>query len=138
MNQYFNKSIRHKSLFILYLTLLNSFITFIFPNSKKHYNQKEVLKKKFKKDIDFIQACLNGKKIESFEKYDKPKISLIIPFYNGEQYLTRLLRSIQMQELKEIEIIFIEDCSTDNGLELLEKYSEIDKRIKIIKNKKNI
>ena len=42
-----------------------------------------------------------------------------------------------MQELKEIEIIFVEDCSTDNGLELLEKYSKIDKRIKIIKNKRN-
>ena len=137
MNRFFNINIRIKSFFILFLTILNGFIIFINPNSKKHYNQKVVLKKKFKKDIDFIQSCLNDRKIESFEKYDKPKITLIIPFYNGEKYLARLLRSIQMQELKEIEIIFVEDCSTDNGLEQLEKYSKIDKRIKIIKNKKN-
>ena len=137
MNHFFNKNIRHKSLFILYLTILNCFFNLIISNSKKYYNQKKVLKKKFKKDINFIKSCLNDKKIKSFERFDKPKISLIIPFYNGEKYLTRLLRSIQMQELKEIEIIFVEDCSTDNGLELLEKYSKIDKRIKIIKNKRN-
>jgi glycosyltransferase involved in cell wall biosynthesis len=137
INRFFNQNIKHKYFLFLFLTILNGFIIFIIPNSKKQFNQKEFLKNKFKKDIDFIQSCLNDTKIESFKKYEKPKITLIIPFYNGEKYLTRLLRSIQKQELKELEIIFVEDCSTDNGLELLEKYSKIDKRIIIIKNKKN-
>lgn len=42
-----------------------------------------------------------------------------------------------MQKLKEIEIIFIEDCSTDEGFQLLKEYSKIDKRIVLIKNEKN-
>ena len=51
--------------------------------------------------------------------------------------MNRLLRSIQNQKLKEIEIIFIEDCSTDKGFQLLKEYSKYDKRIVLIKNEKN-
>ena len=39
--------------------------------------------------------------------------------------------------LKEFEIIFIDDCSNDNGVKLINEYIEIDKRIKLIKNKIN-
>ena len=136
-----NKSIKLKYLLLFFSTILNLYLIYIIHISKKNFlnyeNINPILKEKFKKEIDFIQSCLNESKIESHEKYDKPKISLVIPFYNAEKYLTRLLKSIQNQELKEIEIIFVEDCSTDNGLKLLEKYSKKDKRIIIIRNKKN-
>ena len=66
-----------------------------------------------------------------------PYISIFIPIYNKEQYLKRSIGSIQSQTLKNIEIIAINDCSTDNSLNVLKKLSKADKRIKIINNDRN-
>lgn len=65
-----------------------------------------------------------------------PKVSIIIPIYNMEKYLARCLDSVINQTLKDIEIICINDGSTDNSLEILTKYSKKDSRITVI-NKKN-
>lgn len=62
-----------------------------------------------------------------------PKISVIIPVYNTEEYLDKCVQSVINQTLKEIEIICIDDGSTDNSFEILKKYAKIDKRITIIK-----
>jgi len=67
---------------------------------------------------------------------DKIKVSIIIPVYNVEKYLRKCLDSVINQTLKEIEIICVNDGSTDNSPKILEEYSLKDKRIKII-NKKN-
>lgn len=61
----------------------------------------------------------------------KVKVSIIIPVYNKEEYLTECLNSVTNQTLTEIEIICINDGSTDNSLELLEQYKQKDNRIKI-------
>ena len=61
-----------------------------------------------------------------------PKISIIIPVYNSEKYLSECLDSIVNQTLKEIEIICVNDGSTDNSLSILKEYTSKDKRIKII------
>ena len=66
----------------------------------------------------------------------KPKISVIIPVYNVEKYLNRCLDSIVNQTLKDIEIICVNDGSTDNSLQILNEYASKDSRIKII-DKKN-
>lgn len=60
------------------------------------------------------------------------KVSVIIPIYNVEKYLTECLESIINQTLKDIEIILINDGSTDNTYEIIEKYQKIDNRIKVI------
>ncbi len=60
-----------------------------------------------------------------------PKVSVIIPVYNVEQYLKRCLDSVFNQTLKDIEIICVNDGSTDNSLKILEEYAKNDKRIKI-------
>ena len=79
----------------------------------------------------------------SYEKYisknnkNIPKISVFIPIYNKEQYIKRSIGSIQRQTLKEIEIVAVNDCSTDNSLEILEQLAKEDHRIKIINNKEN-
>ena len=65
------------------------------------------------------------------------KVSVIIPVYNAAQYLERCLDSVINQTLKDIEIICINDCSTDNSLEILEEYASKDNRIKIIDFKEN-
>lgn len=65
-----------------------------------------------------------------------PLISVIIPIYNSEKYLKKCLDSIINQTLKDIEIICVNDGSTDNSLKILQKYKEKDDRIQIfnIKN----
>ena len=60
------------------------------------------------------------------------KVSIIIPVYNTEKYLKQSLDSVINQSLKDIEIICINDGSTDNSLQILEEYSRQDERIKII------
>lgn len=64
------------------------------------------------------------------------KISIIIPVYNTEKYLRKCLESVVNQTLKDIEIICVNDGSTDNSLKILEEFARLDKRI-ILKSQKN-
>jgi glycosyltransferase involved in cell wall biosynthesis len=64
-------------------------------------------------------------------------VSVFLPIYNKEKYLFRCINSIKSQSLKNIEIIAINDCSTDNSLKMLKKLSKNDNRIKIINNDRN-
>lgn len=68
-------------------------------------------------------------------KIDTPKISLIIPLYNSEKTLIPLINSIQNQTLKELEIILINDNSSDKTESLLTKLKKEDTRIITITNK---
>ena len=61
-----------------------------------------------------------------------PKVSILVPCYNVEKYLTQCLDSIVNQTLKDIEIIVINDGSTDSTLDIIKSYAKKDKRIKII------
>ncbi|MBQ2408862.1 MAG: glycosyltransferase [Bacilli bacterium] len=60
------------------------------------------------------------------------KISIIIPVYNVEKYLERCLDSVLNQSYKNLEIILINDGSTDNSLDICLKYAKKDNRIKLI------
>lgn len=60
------------------------------------------------------------------------KISVIIPVHNTEKYLSRCLESITSQTYKNLEIICINDGSTDHSLDILEFYSHRDRRIKVL------
>lgn len=62
----------------------------------------------------------------------KPVVSVLIPVYNVEDYLSRCLDSVLGQTLQRIEVICVNDGSTDGSLEILEKYRKKDKRLKII------
>lgn len=66
-----------------------------------------------------------------------PKISVIVPVYNTEKYLPATLKFIAEQTFSDMEIIFVNDCSTDNSLALLQEYASNDKRVKILNNEKN-
>lgn len=61
-----------------------------------------------------------------------PNISVVIPVYNVEKYLPKCIDSVINQTLKDIEIILVNDGSTDNSGEICEKYAKSDKRIKYI------
>ena len=62
-----------------------------------------------------------------------PKVSVIIPVYNVEQYLRQCLDSVINQTLAEIEIICVDDGSTDSSLDILKEYADKDKRITVLK-----
>lgn len=66
----------------------------------------------------------------------EPLLSVIVPIYNTEDYLERCLNSIINQSYKNLEIILVNDGSTDSSKSICETYKKIDKRIKVI-NKKN-
>ena len=61
-------------------------------------------------------------------------ISVIIPVYNSEDYLFVTLNSILKQTYSDLEIICIDNCSTDSSVEILEYFSKKDERIVILRN----
>lgn len=61
-----------------------------------------------------------------------PKVSIIVPVFNVEKYLKECLDSILAQSLKEIEVICVDDGSTDKSPQILDRYQKKDKRIKVI------
>lgn len=64
------------------------------------------------------------------------KITIIVPIYNVEKYLRECLDSLLNQTFKDIEILCMNDGSTDGSVQILEEYKNKDKRIRVI-NKKN-
>ena len=62
-------------------------------------------------------------------------VSVIVPVYNMEKYLEKCLKSIIDQTYKKIEIIIVNDGSTDSSIEICNKFKENDNRIKIITKK---
>ena len=64
-----------------------------------------------------------------------PKISIIVPVYNVQQYIDKCLESLVNQTFKDIEIIIVDDGSPDESYKIYEKYAGQDNRIKIIKKK---
>lgn len=72
-------------------------------------------------------------KFEKEKGKEMPKVSVIIPVYNVEKYLSQCLDSLVNQTLSDIEIICIDDGSSDKSFEILQEYANKDSRIKIFK-----
>ena len=70
-------------------------------------------------------------------KKQTPKISVILPSYNGEKYIGQSIQSVIDQTEQDWELIIVNDCSTDNTLKICESFANKDKRIKVISNKIN-
>ena len=60
------------------------------------------------------------------------KVSVIVPIYNVEKYLSKCLESLINQTFKDIEILAISDGSPDNSVEIIKKYAKKDNRVKCI------
>lgn len=101
---------------------------------REYFSQlmKEQLKlqeETYKKNFEY------KKKIEE-EMMSRPKVSVILPVYNVAPYLRQALDSVINQTLTDIEIICVDDGSTDESGKILDEYKEKDERIKVI-HKKN-
>lgn len=67
---------------------------------------------------------------------NNPKVSVIVPVYNAESYLVRCIDSLLSQTLKDIELIFINDCSTDNSMDILSNIAHYE-NIRVLSTKRN-
>lgn len=65
-------------------------------------------------------------------------VSIITPLYNAEKYIGETIESVLNQSYKNWEMLIIDDSSKDNSLKIAKKYEVTDKRIKVIKNEKNL
>ena len=70
----------------------------------------------FNKAVHFITNCISSNlfKFQSNNLFEDPRISVVIPMYNCEKFILRAVKSIQYQNISDIEIILVDDNSTDN------------------------
>ena len=88
-----------------------------------------------------MKKCLDGilmKKIDIKEKILNPKISVVIPCYNCKKYIKSALRSVQNQNMADIEIIIQNDGSKIETVNYLKELQKEDPRIEIYNNEKNM
>lgn len=66
------------------------------------------------------------------------KVSVVVPIYNAELYLSKCLDSVLEQTLKEIEVIMVDDASIDNSIEIAKAYAQKDNRVRVLHSSKNL
>ena len=107
-------------------------------NNNKYENDIK-MKILLKKVNHYIFLCNKGFLLNRIKKSSKnPKITAVTASYNSEKTIKAAIRSIQNQDMTDIEIVIVDDASTDNSLKVLNKLKKQDPRIKIYKNKKNM
>ncbi len=137
----FKKNIIKASLILFIIISIN----IIYKNKKNKPLRKEIIAFKYRlllwweKTQIFFNICSRGFYLykKRFKKNKKPKFSIIIPVLNKRIYLLTVMRSIQNQKFENIEIIFVDDHSTDGSVELIQKFKLKDKRIVLIQHEIN-
>jgi cellulose synthase/poly-beta-1,6-N-acetylglucosamine synthase-like glycosyltransferase len=113
---------------LIMLFLLNFIVFSLIKLSKAH--RKEALKS----GRNYMNKCLE--EIDNnitFNISKNPKISVIVPIYNSQKTIKSTLRSVQNQNMKDIEIILIDDFSKDNSSHIIKEIHKNDPRVLIIK-----
>ena len=107
-------------------------------NNNNTINKNKKINFDFNKYKEYFQNAKEGKILynENLVYSQNPLISVVIPLYNDEKYINATLKSVQNQKMKDIEIIFIDDFSTDNSTKYVEESQKKDPRILLIKKKK--
>jgi glycosyltransferase involved in cell wall biosynthesis len=139
-----------RQLYIYDKNLTKEYIHFIRPLKKRVKKEKAIIfengfysfenrTSKFKYK-DFIKICNSEILIDAnITKFNKsPLISVILPSFNKEKVLMKSIRSIQNQSLKNIEIIIVDDFSTDNSNKYYKYLLETDTRVRVFYHLKNM
>ena len=141
-------------LICLFILLLSIIIIFLINKTKKKKIkgsndilgiQYDIIKKidddEFEKIKDFINSKVYNNNLDNsdsmFENTYNVNISIIIPVFNGEQSIKKGLSSILNQDFKKFEVIYIDDYSQDNSVNIIKEFMAKDKRIKLIRNEEN-
>ena len=111
----------------------------LFPNLTFYDYPNETRKDQYSLE-EYYNLCKEEKLLDKkkYKDLKEPFISIVLPVYNKKDELLKSLRSIQNQSFKNIEIIIIDDGSTDNVTGLLEELFESEPRLRIFKHLKNM
>ena len=69
---------------------------------------------------------------------DKPRVSVILPAYNGERFIGRSIKSVLSQRLESFELIVIDDGSSDDTNSIIREFVGRDSRVRHLSNKENL
>ena len=107
----------------------------LIPNDTFSENRRNFIKTK-----NYIEICEGENQIYQVIKSDttKPLISIILPAYNKKNQIIKTIRSIQHQTLKNIEIIIVDDLSTENSTDVYNHLLENDNRIRVLYHLKHM
>ena len=130
-------SISHnRGIFDKYLLVIkNKFAKYTNNYYKNEADKKRALRKGKKYFKMCVANILKNKKI--FNKVINPLVSVVIPVYNAEFKIRKTIRSIQNQNTTNLEIILINDFSTDKTIDVIKSLQKDDERIVLLENKKN-
>ena len=129
------------------------FILFYFLNIKYNFKIKDndiknkyyydfknnkIPSNKLNKYLEYINNSKNGIIMykQNLIKSKFPKVTIVISMYNREDYINSTLKSAQNQRMKDLEIIVVDDFSSDNSIKYVEEAQKLDSRIFLIKNNK--
>ena len=109
-------------------------------NFIKNFKLNNINESDVQMHFDYLDKAKNGIYLnpQNLVKVDNPKVSVIISIYNREDYVMSTVRSIQNQNMKEIEILYIDDYSSDNSTKYIKEEQKKDPRIILYKNKQNM
>lgn len=87
-------------------------------------------------------SCINKDKVKQivFDKYtaeDMPLVSVVVPIYNGAKFVGDTINSIIDQNYKNLQIILVDDCSSDDSYEVIKAYAARDNRIEVYQTPQN-
>ena len=121
------------------IRLINSLIFLLYLlnfSSSNYIAMEEKMERVFR---EYLTFSFEGKLLPNrkMELSSKPKISVIIPMYNEQKNIKKVIRSIQNQNLQDIEIVCVNDNSNDKTLEILKELQKEDPRITILTNRQN-
>lgn len=126
--------------FIIYLYYISNinFIEFFNLNPFVNIKQNQNIVKL--KGLKYLKKCLNNTLKNNFllPLKNLPKVSIIIPVYNCQLSIELAVRSVQNQNFYNLEIILVNDFSSDNSSRIIKNMQKYDKRIKILNNNKNM
>ena len=139
-------------IFFLFILYKNDFIKYLMKGKVKLIlieNQSTILSEiiSFENKInislneikEFRDINSNNELIEkiNFEKCSYPDVSIIMTMYNQAHCIHKGIRSVQNQSIKNIEIIIVDDCSQDNGTDIIKEFQKKDERIILISHDMN-
>ena len=116
------------------------------PYSSTKYDELAIINRTFSNEREalltrgrkYLNRCLLTQNNKLYENNENPIITIIIPTYNCEKTIFSSVHSVQYQNNSNFEIILIDDFSTDQTKNFIQKLQIYDKRIKLIENKKNM
>ena len=134
-----------KYFFVNKCIILSFILIFIYTSYKKdriyyNINVEDDIMTSVERSKNFIIRSSNGilDKKPPLKNFNNQRISSIIPLYNCENTILRAIRSIQNQNIEDIEIILVNDFSKDKTLMMINQFQKEDPRIIIINNKKRM